>query len=197
MPRQKRPRNPLGLDKKKGRFRNLRCRPFCQVSTLLRAALGRRSWLIRFGFRWCDGGHRGWVRCVLVTQPSPSPRRRPGPNRTLAYERGAQWCTVGQAPAFAGATECCGCDEAPAGERGITPGCNGRRPVRGCSNRTSVAARLSCERRTGNRTKPSGRPCGIGGRRCGLASWPSYPADWLRCLARVPIAPAPAVLRRW
>ena len=25
------------------------------------------------------------------------------------------------------------------------------------------------------------RPCGIGGRRCGLASWPSYPADWLRC----------------
>ena len=31
----------------------------------------------------------------------------------------------------------------PAGERGITPGSNGRRPVRGCSNRTSVAARLS------------------------------------------------------
>ena len=40
------------------------------------------------------------------------------------------------------------------------------------------------------------RPCGIGGRRCGLASLPSYPADWLRCLMRVPIAPAPDVLRR-
>ena len=40
------------------------------------------------------------------------------------------------------------------------------------------------------------RPCGIGGRRCGLASLPSYPADWLRCLMRVPIAPAPDVPRR-
>ena len=41
------------------------------------------------------------------------------------------------------------------------------------------------------------RPCGIGGRRCGLASLPSYPADWLRCLMRAPSAPAPDVLRRW
>ena len=32
---------------------------------------------------------------------------------------------------------------------------------------------LSCERRTGNRTKPSIRPCGSGRRRGGLASHPS------------------------
>ena len=31
-----------------------------------------------------------------------------------------------------------------------------------------------CERRTGNRTKPSIRPCGSGRRRHGLASCPSY-----------------------
>ena len=31
----------------------------------------------------------------------------------------------------------------PVGERGITPGSNGRRPVHGCPNHTGVAARLS------------------------------------------------------
>ena len=51
-----------------------------------------------------------------------------------------------------------GCAEAPAGERGITPAnrSNGRRPVHGCSDHTSVAAWLSFanDRRGATRNSP-------------------------------------------
>ena len=50
---------------------------------------------------------------------------------------------------------------------------NGRRPVHGARTRRAWLRDLSCERRTGNRTKPSIRPCGSGRRRGGLASCPS------------------------
>ena len=88
-----------------------------------------------------------------------------------------------------------GCAEAPAGERGITPAnrSNGRRPVHGCSDHTSVAAWLSFanDRRGATRNSPISA-CGAGRRRRGshLAVYregtPSFDAG--------PVVPAPSVL---
>ena len=63
----------------------------------------------------------------------------------------------------------------PAGERGTTPGLEATGDGR-CMGARTIRAWLRdyrCERRTGNRTKPSIRPCGSGRRRGGLASHPS------------------------
>ena len=81
----------------------------------------------------------------------------------------------------------------PAGERGTTPRSqsNGRRPVRGCSGQTSVAARLSFanDGQGGARNLPI-RPVASGGDRT-ARTLPSYRRDWLPCQTRAPIAPAP------
>ena len=53
-----------------------------------------------------------------------------------------------------------------------------------------------CERRTGNRTKPSGLPCSTGRRRHGLASCPSAAGAYPRLKSRAPIVPAPGACRR-
>ena len=67
---------------------------------------------------------------------------------------------------------------------GITPGKPKQRATAGAwvlESRTSVACMASLRTTDGKPRETSIRPCGIGGRRCGLASLPSYPADWLRC----------------
>ena len=53
-----------------------------------------------------------------------------------------------------------------------------------------------CERRTGNRTKPSGLPCSTGRRRHGLASCPSAAGAYPRLEMQAPIVPAPGACRR-
>ena len=83
----------------------------------------------------------------------------------------------------------------PAGERGIAPGSNGRRPVRWCSSRTSVAARLSCANDgQGDARNLPIPPVASGGDRT-ARTLPSYRGDWLPCQTRAPIAPAPDVRR--
>ena len=51
----------------------------------------------------------------------------------------------------------------PVGERGITPGSNGRRPVHGCSNRTSVACVAILRTTDGNHAKRPFGPVASGG----------------------------------
>ena len=77
-------------------------------------------------------------------------------------------------------------------------GSNGRQPVRWCSNRTSVATRLSLRTPDGESHETVHSALwhrGVTARTRVLTVMPSgaYP----RLLSRVPIAPAPDVLRRW
>ena len=102
---------------------------------------------------------------MLVTQRFPSPRRRAGPSHTLNNQQGVQCRMVGWAPAFTGATGDYGYGRSPEGERELTPGSNGRRPVRFCSKAGRAwLAWLACERRTGTTRNVHSALC-IGGRR--------------------------------
>ena len=117
------------------------------------------------------GGAPGGNRYVI---PTPSPRRKPGSNQ----HRYAASPFVGEklvGPRPSPGRRVSRHRLSPTGERGITPqgSSNGRQPVRGCSNQTSVAVRSSLRTTDGDRTKPSIRPCDSGRRRGGLASCPS------------------------
>ena len=116
--------------------------------------------------------------------PSPTPPR--------------SLCSQGSISSPARGEEKRGHADSPAGERGITPKVsNGRQPVRWCSNHTSVAARLSCERRTKTTRNvrsalwhraATGRARVLTVNRAGQA---------LLREMRVPRTPAPDVFRRW